>query len=81
MDSIGPLEIGTEDELLLGLARTSLNEAIVNRIQVLLGRNIDWTALVQRAAHHRVLPLLYQSLQRHFAGVTPPTILQVLQHH
>jgi hypothetical protein len=81
MSNSGSFKIDAEDELLLCLARTSRDDETVDRIRSLLGRHIDWLDLMQRAAHHRVLPLLSQSVQRDFSHLVPANILQALQHH
>lgn len=79
MDRIGPLGVGVEHELLLGLARTCQDEWTVNRLRTLLDQTVDWPHLLQLAAYHRVIPLLYQSLQRAFPGLAPADVMQALQ--
>lgn len=69
------------NELLLGLARTVQSTRTTDRIRTLLSGNVDWTALLQMAAWHKVIPLLYRSLQGQFAGQTPAEILASLHHH
>jgi hypothetical protein len=79
MYRIGPHGIGVEHELLLGLARTCQDERNVNRLRTLLDQTVDWPHLLQLAVHHRVIPLLYQSLQRAFPGLAPANVMQALQ--
>jgi hypothetical protein len=79
MDHIGPLGIGVEHELLLGLARTCQDDWTVNRLSTLLDQTVDWPHLLQLTDHHRVIPLLYQSLQRAFPGLAPADVMQALQ--
>ena len=79
IDTIGPPGTGAEHELLLGLARTCQDERTVNRLRTLLDQTVDWPHLLQLAVHHRVLPLVYQSLQRAFPGLAPADVMQALQ--
>lgn len=81
MDRIGSLSPGAEDKLLLALSRTSLDEHAIDRIKVLTQGEIDWSLLIERAIHHRVLPLLYRSLHDSFPEVAPSRIADVLQQH
>jgi len=79
MYHIGPPGTDVEHELLLGLARTCQNERTVNRLRTLLDQTVDWPHLLQLAVQHRVIPLLYQSLQRAFPGLAPADVMQALQ--
>lgn len=79
MSRYGPLDLSAEDQLVLGLARTWRNSASTRHIRDLLAGEIDWQLLSQKAAHHRVIPLLYQSLENEFAELTPPAILEQLK--
>jgi len=52
----------SEVELLFCCARTHINSEIAERIRTLLQQDIDWAYLIQTAAQHGIIPILYQSL-------------------
>lgn len=81
MPDIAPPRADTEDQLLLGLARTVQSDASASHIQGLLNCGVDWPAMLQKAAWHKVIPLLYRSLHWRFAGQTPTNVLETLRHH
>ncbi|MBF2004245.1 MAG: nucleotidyltransferase family protein [Chlorogloeopsis fritschii C42_A2020_084] len=58
-----PQSTSKEVELLLCCARTHITPTIAARIQKLLLEDIDWEYLMRIAQRHRVMPLLYHSLQ------------------
>jgi hypothetical protein len=75
-----PIEIRAEDSFLFACARTEIDRDTSKRIQGLLDQGIDWIYLTQRAIHHRVVPLVYQTLRQHFADRVPPAAMAELQH-
>jgi len=70
-----------EVELLLCCARTRIEPKTAARIRTLLQEDIDWTYLIQTAARHGVIPLLYQSLSTTSPEAVPKTILSQLRNH
>ncbi|MGK7945084.1 MAG: nucleotidyltransferase family protein [Microcystaceae cyanobacterium] len=73
-----------EVELLLCCARTKLTSSIKERIKTLVKKEIDWSYLVQVSADHKIMPLLYQSLNTVCPQDIPKTILSQLRncfHH
>jgi hypothetical protein len=52
----------SEVELLFCCTRTHIDSEIAERIRTLLQQDIDWAYLIQTAAQHGIIPLLYQSL-------------------
>ena len=53
-----------EHELLLHCARTHLSRPTLGRIHSLLEDNLEWAYLLEAAVVHRVVPLMYRSLQK-----------------
>jgi hypothetical protein len=71
-----------EQQLLLTCARTDLNAAHRDRLANLLREPLNWPVLIDLAAAHGVLPLLYQALSRHSAARVPPAAMtQLLAHY
>jgi hypothetical protein len=70
-----------EVELLLCFARTRIDAKTSERIRTLLQEDIDWAYLIQTAAQHGVMPLLYQSLNTTCPEVVPKAILNQLRNH
>src|SRR5690349_3866066 len=56
-------ELAPEDELCLLLARGRLSSEVESRASELLAIPLRWNLLLQRAANHQVLPLLYRNLR------------------
>jgi hypothetical protein len=76
---IGPLGICAEEELLLCCARTSRDDQVVERIHTLLKNHaIDWPFVLERAAHHRVIPVVHASLRQIGGGLVPQQYLSEL---
>jgi hypothetical protein len=73
--------IRIEDALLLCCARTMIEEETASQINNLLRHNINWSYLIRSATYHRVVPLLYQSLQQKFLNSIPTAVIKKLQHH
>ncbi|MEH2349201.1 MAG: nucleotidyltransferase family protein [Nostoc sp.] len=70
-----------EIELLLCCTRTHIDPETAERIKTLLRQDIDWAYLIQIAAHHKTIPLLYQSLKTTSGEAIPKTVLTQLQNH
>ncbi|HSP55886.1 MAG TPA: hypothetical protein VLS25_09895, partial [Dehalococcoidia bacterium] len=54
----------SEEEVLLLCARTRMDEGKAQRLQQLLGENLDWDYLLEAATLHCVMPLMYRHLSR-----------------
>lgn len=74
-------DLRPEDQLLLCCARTTLSEKAAEKIKILICQDISWSYLVQSAIHHRVLPLLYQTLRQNYLNCIPIVVMNELQHH
>jgi hypothetical protein len=72
-------DLRREHELLLCVARKSLDESLADRLRLILEQKIDWTYLIQTASDHRLLPLLYIHLKDYGADLVPSAQLQQLQ--
>jgi hypothetical protein len=70
-----------EVELLLCCARTHIEPKTAARIRTLLEQDIDWAYLIQTAARHGVIPLLYQSLSSTCPEAVPKAILSQLRNY
>lgn len=68
-----------ELELLLHCARTNIDPQTAERIKVLLQQDINWTYLIQVAAQHGVMPLLYFNLKSTYPEAVPKAVLNYLQ--
>lgn len=68
-----------EIKLLLCCARTQLDNTTAEEIKTLLQHNINWEYLVETAARHGVIPLLYTSLQNTCPEAVPQDIFKHLQ--
>mgnify|MGYP003575257843 CR=1 FL=1 len=68
-----------ENELLLHCVRNYPNLVESQRLNGLNGSEIDWDYLIQAALAHKVMPLVYHSLQRFWSKVSPPLVLHRLQ--
>lgn len=71
----------SEVELLLCCARTHIDSEIAERIRTLLQQDIDWAYLIQTAAQHGVIPLLYQSLNTTCPEAVPKANLAQLRNY
>lgn len=69
-----------EDALLFCCARTCVGNEVERRVYGLFDQKVDWTYLIQRAIHHRVVPLVYQTLRQHFPDRVPAAAMADLQH-
>jgi hypothetical protein len=71
----------SEVELLLCCARTCIDPETAEQIRTLLQENIDWVYLIQTAAQHGVIPLLYHSLNTTCPKAVPKAILSQLRDY
>jgi Uncharacterised nucleotidyltransferase len=70
-----------EIELLLCCARADVDPVTAERIQTLLQKNIDWSDLMEKAAQHGVIPLLYKSIEQTCPEEVPSEILKELRNY
>lgn len=68
-----------EIELLLLCARTGLQPETGQRVQSILAAGIDWEFLLNSAARHGLMPLLYWNLKKIGSAAIPQPYLQQLQ--
>jgi hypothetical protein len=68
-----------EHELLICIARKSLDERVIDRLRNLIQQNIDWDYLFNGASLHGLLPLLSTHLLKTARDVLPEPILQQLR--
>ncbi len=69
-----------EIEIILRCARTQLEPEQMERVQVLVQDNIDWTNLILYANNHGVTQLLYQSMRQIDSINLPEGILDYLKY-
>jgi hypothetical protein len=70
-----------EGELLLSCARTHLDAATAQRIDQLLGGEIDWNYLIRKASWHGLLPLLYWNLREKHSQAVPSELWRRVEAH
>jgi len=75
-----PIDTCPEIELLLCCARTQPSPEIGQQIQTLAQQSLDWSYLLQTAARHSVLPLLYQNLRTLCPEAVPKPVLSELRN-
>jgi hypothetical protein len=75
-----PIDTCPEIELLLCCARTQPSPEIGQQIQTLAQQSLDWSYLLQTAARHSVLPLLYQNLKNLCPEAVPKPVLSELRN-
>lgn len=68
-----------EHELLVCVARKSLDEGAGDRLRVLLQKDVDWDYLLTSTFAHGLLPLLCTHLNTHGRDLVPPQILERLR--
>ncbi|HKO96937.1 MAG TPA: nucleotidyltransferase family protein [Pyrinomonadaceae bacterium] len=72
-------KLRAEHELLLCIARKSLDEDVGDRVRRLVQQNIDWEYLIQSASAHGLLPLLATHLLNTAQPFLPEPIAQQLK--
>lgn len=60
-----------ETEVLLSCARTRMDSDATERLKAALKNEIDWSFVVDEAARHGIVPLLFRNLSRIVQGVVP----------
>jgi putative nucleotidyltransferase-like protein len=70
-----------EAQVLLYCAQTCYNPASAAQLPRLLHPDFHWDSLIRLALRHRVLPLVYRSMQAIGANLAPPSVWADLQHH
>lgn len=70
-----------ELELLLGCARTDVDDERANRIRALAQSNLKWERILRVAHKHRLLPLLYWQLNNICPELVPEPHFGFLQDH
>ena len=71
--------VDAEKDLLLCCARTTMDADSAARIRLLLRNDIDWSALIETALHHGVMPLLYRNLSSTCPDAIPKGFLEQLR--
>lgn len=81
--SANALEVETrpEHELILCCARNYIEAERVDQIKALLGKDIDWVYLLETATRHKIMPLLYWSLNSTYPEGVPKDILATLRNY
>ena len=70
-----------EISLLLCCSRTRLNDSIIEQINSLVQRNLDWDYLISIAARHGMLALLFNSLNNTRPEAIPENIFNKLRSY
>ncbi len=70
-----------EIDLLLCCARTRITPDTTEHIHSLVQQDIDWEYLLKTSLHHKVMPLLYQSLKKTCPEEVPEEVLTQLQSY
>jgi len=68
-----------EDQLLICVARRSLDDAGAEHLRALVRREIDWEHLVQTARRHCLIPLLYHHLNSVCREAVPSQVMAQLR--
>jgi len=75
------IKLKDEDKLLLYCARTHIDSAIIEKINVLLKKDLKWDYLLEMASRHKLMPLLYYNLQSSCLEKVPENILNELKNY
>jgi hypothetical protein len=67
-----------EDQILICIARRSLDDGNADKLRQLLGSDLDWEYLLETADRHCLTPLLYIHLSGLAPGTVPPRVLSRL---
>ena len=68
-----------EPELLLCVARRSLDKALIARLRALAAQDVDWDYLITLASDHGLLPILGTHVSAHCHDIVPSHILDRLK--
>jgi Uncharacterised nucleotidyltransferase len=69
-----------EVEVLLCCATSQIDSETADRLRNLLQESINWAKLIQMANQHKVMPLLYWTLNSNASELVPKPILAQLRH-
>lgn len=69
-----------ENQLLICVARPSLDSATVEEVRQLLRRDLDWDYVLAVAHRHCVIPLLYHHLNFIASAAVPPQVMSRLRN-
>ena len=75
------LSLRPELQLILNCARTRVDDDVAARIRSLLQNDLDWQDLRQVALEHRVLPLVYHTLNATAPNAAPKSVMADLQKY
>ena len=67
-----------EDQILICIARRSLDDGNAEKLRQLLESDLDWEYLLETADQHCLTPLLYIHLSTLASGIVPPSVLSRL---
>ncbi|RCJ40610.1 hypothetical protein A6770_37710 [Nostoc minutum NIES-26] len=70
-----------EIELLLCCSRTCIASETAEQIKILFQQHIDWNYLLETAAQHGVIPLLYQNFKNIYPETVPQNIHKQLREY
>ncbi|MGI2905511.1 nucleotidyltransferase domain-containing protein [Tolypothrix sp. VBCCA 56010] len=73
------INVRPEVELLLSCARTQIDDERAQRIKSLVKEDIDWQYLIATACRHKLMPLLYNSLNKICANAVPEKAFKELR--
>jgi Uncharacterised nucleotidyltransferase len=68
-----------EGDVVLQCVRSFIDLSQSKRLATMVSEDIDWEKVIQMGVDHRVMPLLYQTLQTVCPGAVPKIILHRLQ--
>jgi hypothetical protein len=72
-------DIRPEDQVILGCARSSVDQETLDQLRSLTQQDLDWTYLIRTAYRHGVMPLLYQNISTHSLSAVPESARERLQ--
>jgi len=70
-----------EDELLLYCTRTHIDTTILEKVNLLVKKDLEWDYLIEMASKHKLMPLLYYNLQSLCSKKVPVIILNELKNY
>jgi hypothetical protein len=73
------INIPLEVDLIRACARMEMTDAWASWIRALIKADVDWCEVRTLANHHRVLPLVYRTLYKHFRDQVPEGVLVELR--
>ena len=73
--------IGSEAQLILACARTTIDFETSERIRALLREDVDWDYVIEKAEQHCIMPLLYSNLSNLCPEAVPDGVMEKLRHN